>query len=199
MNLYDVTKAVATELRSKGWPFPVVKGPERFASTVPVRETRIVLERIYGAGADRPGPSRSQHVNPHMVGVTACGVRALIYAKSPLAGAQLHDHEELAFEGYRMLHAALEPILKLIPTLWRNRAAGLMTAEELKLAGIEEWSGVVYQWTFEVDCGIDDANFKGEAAPEVTVGENGLGVDSTTEVRLATRPDDPPETACGGS
>lgn len=202
--LYEISKEVATELKAQACPIPVVYGPERTASSagVAIASSRIVFERDR-RGGDRDGPGRGRMVNPKMVAVQTIGAVCRIFAQSTDAGARVQDHERVADLAWSLLRVALYKVMsKRKDPFWRITSMRLVSADELKLAGLEVWPGVVYEVLFSVDRAINDTTWTEAAKPEATVtaaghGTPGVTIQSTDEIKLTNGPPAAlPETAC---
>lgn len=180
--LYEIHKEIGAELAAKGVPFPVVYGPERGAQRAV--STRIVIERDRQAG-DTFGPPKKATKNPPMVGIRSVGCVCRILAASTLSGPGVHDHERVADQIVDKLTIALHKVIRRRNTLYAIQAAGLMSADELQLNGLEQWAGVVYQIKFTVDRGVFDTTFAEEKALEMTIGgTGGASIGTTGNVHL---------------
>lgn len=196
--MHAIALAVASHLRSVQCPIPVVDGPEPTESTTASRE-RVVIERA----PDSFGPPRSQHRNPRHHYVRMVGAKVTIYAQSTKPGAMNHEHEERA-------DAILAPVLVGLRYAAAARRVPLAVkgGQFVPIADLAKGAqpgakGAKYELEFSVGTAITETTFAGEAAPEATVGTNGLSIGSTTQVSLANGPegDDAPApvVACGGA
>jgi len=156
--IHEVASLLRTALGAKGVPYEVVYGP----TAVPpkVGSTRIQILRDTDAGDQVLGP-RSQHVNARQFSVRAMGAIARVHATSTLAGAQRHDHEDLADAIVDQLQIELYKIARDGKTLIRFVRAGIVTDQTA-----DGWSGVVYELRFQIDRGVRDTKWTGAAAPE---------------------------------
>lgn len=196
MIAFKISRDVAATLKAKGYPFPVLYGPE-FNRPTTINSTRIVFERDRSAG-DQIAPVRSQHVNPRYVSMTAVGIRVLIYAQHTALSAGVQDHEGLADQLRRAVRVALAEVIGRRKTHWLTASQKFLSKEELELRDLLQWPGVVYQILIYVEDGDADVNFDGEAKPEAELGgPDGVAIESTTEVNLPGSSADS-ETACGG-
>jgi len=167
--LYTITQELKTALAAKGCPVPVVYGPERSGGLI---GQRIVVERDRQSGDQFTGP-RSQQRNPGLVDVRAIGSVLRVYAQSGVAGANVWDHERVADQVIDLVTVALRRIVSARKTLWRIGAAKLLSSDELELRGLKTWPGVVYELRFQIDRGVFDYTWTGDAKPEATMGGTG--------------------------
>lgn len=194
MMLHGIALRVDAALKKRGVPFPVVYGPERQDSTV-ASSSRIVIERDR-KNRDVVGPARAVHTNPNMRSVRTVACVARVFAKSNRAGAGHQDHEGVCDVLVDLLDCALDEVIRSDQTLWQATGGKLLGADELAAQGLKTWPGVVYEYWFTIDRGACDRTFAGEAAPEASVGDGGVVLQSTTKVKVNGVGD--PETACGG-
>lgn len=196
--MHAVGLAVAAHLRSVACPIPVVDGPEPTESTTASRE-RVVIERQ----PDSFGPPRSQHRNPRHHFVRMVGGKVTIYGQSTRPGAMNHEHEE-------RVDAILAPVLVGLRYAAAARKVPLVVkgGEFKPIADLAKGpqpglKGARYELEFSIGTAIAETTFAGEAAPEASIGTNGLTIGSTTQVSLANGPegDDAPApaVACGGA
>lgn len=170
--IYEITKEIATELIAKGYPFPVVYGPER--GSVAFTHPRIVIERDR-QGSDPTKAPKARTPNPKMMFVRGIACVCRIFAKSNLPGAGVHDHERQADQAADKLTIALFRAIRLRFTECEIQPAKLMSASDLKFEGLESWPGVVYEIKFSVDRGVFDTNWVGEKAPETVLTAENFG------------------------
>lgn len=156
--IHELAGLLRTALAAKGVPYEVVYGP----TAVPpkVGSTRIQILRDTEAGDQVLGP-RSQHLNARQFNVRAMGAMARVHATSTLAGAQRHDHEDLADAIIDHIQVALYKIGRDAKTPIRFVRAGIVTDQTA-----DGWGGVVYELRFQIDRGVRDTKWTGEAAPE---------------------------------
>lgn len=192
--IYEITKELAAELESRGVPLPVVYGPEKNASTA-INRSRIVLERDRQNGDQSLGP-RSQQKNPALANVRAMGCVLRVFAQSTLAGANVWDHERLADQAIDRIEIALRKVITKRRTAYRITSARLLSAQDLELLDLKTWPGVVYELRFQVDRGVLDTSWQGEALPTATIGPGGVAIDGSTKVTVNGV--GTPEASCGG-
>jgi hypothetical protein len=174
---------VKAHLESLGCPLPVGYGPDSKQS---LTDSRIVFERDRDGG-DELGPAKKLKANPRMVFVRALGVVVRIYATSNLDGANVYDHERVADQAADLFLVSLREVVAQQRTLWRVASAKYLNADELAIAGIINWPGVVYEYRLSVDRGVfdrtwvDEAGVGGDARPEVELGPDGVELATTTQ------------------
>lgn len=156
--IHELAGLLRTALAAKGVPYEVVYGPT--ATPPKVGSTRIQILRDTDAGDQVLGP-RSQHLNARQFSVRAMGALARVHATSTLAGAQRHDHEDLADAIVDQLQIELYKIARDAKTLIRFVRAGIVTDQTA-----DGWSGALYELRFQLDRGVRDTKWTGEAAPE---------------------------------
>lgn len=170
MSLHDVFVQLRDRLKANGVPFEVAYGPQ----PVPMKvgTSRLQVMRDYESG-DAVLPTRSQRPNPNQVAVRAVGGIVRIFASSTLEGAQRHNHEAIADQLADQVHVALHRIVQAGRTLWRVQRMGLLPD-----GTVDGWSGVVFEIRFQIDHGVEDRSWTGEAAPEgsFTTGATSLSV-----------------------
>jgi hypothetical protein len=195
--IHEIGDDLAAQFRATGCPVKIVDGPEPTKSATFGRE-RIVLEY---AGADGFTSVRSQHINPPHRRTRAIAARLTIYAQSTRPGAILREHYARANAILDQVLVGLDRVAADRHNAWRETGGRFITPEDL--AASENPGGVVYELTFTWDRGVRVQTFKGEAAPEFTIGAGGMR--STTKVsgRGDADENDPTtvpataETACG--
>lgn len=170
--IYEITKEVATELASKGYPFDVIYGPER--APVVLTKPRIVIERDR-QGSDPTKAPKARTPNPKMMFVRGIACVCRIFAKSNLPGAGVHEHERQADQAADKLTIALFRAIRKRFTECEIQPAQMLSADALKYAGLEAWPGVVYEIKFSVDRGVYDTNWVGEKAPETVLTAENFG------------------------
>ena len=130
-------------------------------------------------------PSRSQKMNPSLIGVRALGIRFVIFAKDTREGAQLYHHEDLAVRIANLAHVALMRMADRGFVRLGSELSGRTTLARVTRSGFvadettDAWSGRVYEIRAQVDTPISDVTFKGAAAAEAefTTGTTGHGGD----------------------
>lgn len=181
--LYELARELDARLQSKGIPLRVNHGPgdgaiEARPILSPVRG-RIVLERDRRAGDAFPAP-RSAGVRGSGAGAAANETRVVwgqeircvcrVVAASTLAGARLHEHEELCDRIVRHVVIGLRHVITSRKHVWIPPTRGhYLTAEELKIVDLEQWSGVVYDIEFSVERGLFDSDWDNQGQPLGTI------------------------------
>lgn len=202
MDLYEIVREVDAALAARKVPFPVVYGPERTESTTWAEE-RVVIQHPRVPGTDTLEGPRGLAKNPRAHARCHVGAVAHIYARSPLAGAGIHDHERRARAVLDRLYVALDKTIRGAGSPWAATGGGFIVPPDAE--GSSTWGGVIYELPFTYERAMqdrawsDDPNADGAARPVGTLG----GLSSTTKVSFAGDPESesapPPEleTACG--
>lgn len=149
---------IRAALKAKGVPFECVYGPTQVPPNVGA--SRIQFLRDYDAG-DAPAPPRARVPNPRMIAVRATSGIVRIHAQSTIAGAQRHDHEDLADRIVDQVHVELHKAVAAAKTLYRVTRLSLVSDDST-----DGWAGVVYEIHFQVDRGVYDRTWTGEAMHE---------------------------------
>lgn len=190
--IYALSKAVTTRLREKKFVIPVVYGPELVPGGLDY--SRIVIERDRDGGEDIQDMGAKR--NARLVGVRFVCARATVWAKSSLAGAAVHDHEEYCDQIVDALYCAVSDYMHTtarVANFGVTEAKFLSAAElvaRLALADASparQWPGVAYSLRWRMPRGMHDVDYQGAALPEADL--NGI----TGEVRVRRNADDPPE------
>lgn len=158
--LHELAKSLGARLKTQGVPLPVISGPERAGSNV---HERIVVERDRNAG-DTFESTIGQHLNPKSPCTNVMGCLLRVYAKSPIAGATVSDHERRADAVVDRAIAALDRILRGQRRNWWETASGKFVAPE-DLAGTETWPGALYELRFTVKRSVLDLTWPTAANP----------------------------------
>lgn len=152
MSFAKVVRDLATAMKAKGCPHPVVLGPER-SKAAGYGTTRVVLERPKGDASDSSGPARSTHGNPKLLGIRDVGVKLTVYARSPVTGARGQDHQDLAERLADLVIGELDTVVRNIPSLPMTLgASGFVVPEDLE--GSEVDGGAAYQQMLTIPHGI---------------------------------------------
>ena len=159
--IHEIFVQLRTALKAKGVPFELVYGPTQVAPKVGA--TRIQMLRDYDAG-DQVLPSLSQHRNPRVFAARGMGALVRVHAQNTVAGAQRHDHERIADLIVDQVQVELYKIVRAAKTMWRVTRAGLVADTTT-----DGWSGVVYELHFQVDRGVRDVTWAGDADGEMTM------------------------------
>ena len=159
--IHEIFMQLRASLKAKGVPFECVYGPTPVPAKVGA--TRIQMLRDYDAG-DQVLPTTSQHRNPRVFAARGMGALVRIHAQSTIAGAQRHDHEDLADAIVDQVQVELYKIVRAAKTIWRVTRAGLVAD-----ATTDGWAGVVYEIHFQIDRGVRDVDWLGNADGEMTM------------------------------
>src|SRR5688572_19566191 len=107
--IHGIYLATAARLAAKGMPYEFTYGP-------PQVPQKVGETRLYMCADDETGdailPARSQRRNPKQVAIRAIGSRVAILAHSTIAGADRHDHENLAISIANLVHVALDHVIR---------------------------------------------------------------------------------------
>jgi len=160
--LYEIARAVATRVHSKGCPLPVVYGPEP-VQDVALTKSRIVFERPRDALSDVVSAPRTQRMNPPLRGELGIAGVVRIYAQSTVDGARVQDHEEVALAAVDQVIVALQAVVGGMRTTHAISQAGLVSAATLALPELRCWPGVVYEIHFTAQHGVRDTTWAGDA------------------------------------
>ncbi len=184
--LYEISKALQTEINAKGVPFVVKYGPER--TNGGVTNERIVLDEA----EDTYSPSVSQHRNPRSPMTNQAGAVLRVYARSALVGAAVQDHRRRARDVADRAIVALDKIIRGTRRSQWTVAGGRWLAPEESTES-ETWGGAIYELRFFVARAVLDTTWAGDARPT----SEALTFSSTTQSRIATAAGETAETACG--
>lgn len=147
-------------LSAKGLPAEwVTYGPPP-SDAAKVGGTRLYVARDTVQG-DQVNPPRSNHQNPRQYAVRAIGIVVRIHAQSTIEGAARYDHEALADQIADLVHVALHKVVGAARTTWRVTRAGIVADQTT-----DGWNGCVYELRAQIDRGVADVTFTGDAAPE---------------------------------
>jgi len=159
--IHEIYDQLRVALKAKGVPFECVYGPTPVPAKVGA--TRIHMLRDYDAG-DQVLPTLSQHRNPRVFAARGMGALVRVHAQSTIGGAQRHDHERLADAIVDQVQVELYKIVRAAKTVWRVTRAGLVAD-----ATTDGWAGVVYELHFQIDRGVRDVDWLGNADGEMTM------------------------------
>ncbi len=155
---HEIFVLLRAALKAKGVPVECIYGPTQVP--MKVGASRLQMLRDYEAG-DRVVEPYTQRANPRQVAVRMMGAKILVFAHSALDGAARHNHERLAEQIVDMAHVCMHDIVLGALTLWRITKAGFLPD-----ATTDGWAGVVYELRFQIDRGVADLTWAGEAAAE---------------------------------
>lgn len=186
--IYEISKELGAKLAAAEVPAPVSYGPER-ASTTAFNRTRIVVERDRKGGDEclppvsaTKAPNASSRSAAPMVGMRRIGCVCRVYAQSTVDGARVQEHERVGDLLMDQVMVALRAIASERKTTLQMSSARLLSAEELEMAKLESWPGVVYELRFSVDRGVYDRKWSLATLEELAT-TDGL-VTSTTQATL---------------
>ena len=156
--IYAIFQAARDAMKAKGCPFEIAYGPARVP--IAVGATRVQFGR--DPQGDSLGPARGPQLNPRTLATRSMGAIAVVYAHSTLAGATLHDHEDLADLIVDQLQIEIYRAARNAKCPYRATRAGFTD----RYATPDGWSGAVYELRFAIDRGVRDVTWPGAAAPE---------------------------------
>ena len=149
-------------MQSRGYPVRFEYGPTR-AEATGVFDGLIIVERDHEQ-TDAIRPAQGSAQNPHKRLIRELACKARIYARSPLSGARVNEHEadcERYVDGFTV---ALEE--------WgaASRAGYVPITEARYLRGAERedpevWPGLVYLLRFRISRGVSAVDYAGAARP----------------------------------
>lgn len=175
--IYEVARELETALRDKGVPLPVVYGPEPTRGDS--QRERIVVQRT----EDDFGPLRSQWTNPRGKGLAILqGVTIRIYARSPMGGSRIHDHERRAYHVLDRIIVALDKVVRSRKNNVAITAGGIVPPVDVTTDGATQtpWPGVVYELRLTVDRGVFDRTWPTAADPNGGIADEAVvGIDVT--------------------
>jgi hypothetical protein len=193
--LREIAREVHTALQARGVPVPCIAGPEPGEAISYARE-RVVMEHD---GSDTIGSPHSQRENPRARFNRSVSIALRIYARSPIAGATVHDHRGRCEELLDHVLIVLDNVLRGTRRSTWSIAGGAF--EELPdLARSDVRAGALYVLRCAYDRAVQDVAWSsGAAAEEAEFGEGGVTLANVTQVTRANGPEDAPvETGCGG-
>lgn len=178
--IFALAKSVATKLRARNCPIPVILDvPEKTKSTGYYPE-RIVIE--HDAGGDSFAGPFSQHKNPKHGFVRNVAAKATIYARSP-KGSMTFEHRERAEAVLDLVLVALREAVSESKTFWTPKSGGFFVPGDLE--GSDAFAGAAYELKFEIVRGVQTFDWAGDAQPEATLGgEDGVGITNTVRASL---------------
>ncbi len=177
--LYEISIELAAEMDARKYPYAVVYGPSSNNSLV---EPRIEMELALGAGLATHRPATHKPVNSKITEqvLDACIVR--IFSKSSLEGASTRDHQRQCLTDRQTFMVSLRSVLTTRRNGLLYTSLGFLSDADIEQLEIVEWAGAVYEIQFQFSRAIYDRDWTEEDADTATIGENGLTVESTTEV-----------------
>lgn len=167
--IHEVFVLLRAALKAKGVPYDLVYGPPPVPYAV--GGTRVHIYRP--PQADAVAGPRSQHRNARQYSTRAMGATIQIFAHSTISGAGRHDHERIADKIVDQLQVELHKIVGAAKTVWRVLGSGFTT----DFGTSDGWAGVVYELRIQIDRGVRDVSWVGDAAAEFTTDD--FATDST--------------------
>lgn len=184
---YELTLGVGELLEERGFPAPVLYGPE-YAKREGY-DNAIVVSYDRGAPDSYDTP-RGAKTYPRTVFSRTSSVVVEIYARSSRPGAALPHHESLCdqlVEGY--LAAAYEWSAQALRWPLVVRAGRFLSADERSEE--QTWPGAVYELRHDLVRHVRVVNFEGEGPTRTTI----TAVESRTDAKM--NQGDTPVTGCG--
>lgn len=174
--IYEITKEVAAELRTKGVPFPVHYGPEPTEGGT--TKERIVVRRSADAIIATPGGGgRNSTESPKTATIAVNqGVTIRIYARNPVTGARVQDHERRCEHVRDRVIVAFDRIVRGRRNRITWASAEYVTPEDADPDQKAPFVGVVYELKCFVDRAVADRSWpsaefpQGSALDEVAIG-----------------------------
>lgn len=173
--LYELGRELDAYLQDRGVPFRVVHGPGDGATEArPITgfaRGRVVLERNRQGGDTFGGPRSVVQRGVGASEIKAAGSQtfsaiARVIVASTVLGAQQHEHEELADTVVRHVVLGLRDVLSRRKHAPNPPSRGhFLSAQELQMAGLEQWPGVVYELEFSIERGLFDSSWEGVGQP----------------------------------
>jgi hypothetical protein len=187
--LASICRELDLALKGQHVPFPVVFGPER-SDSVSSAYGRVVIEHL--PRGDSFEPPIGTHPNPKVHFIRWQGARLRLYARSNVAHARHENHTAIADKAIDAIMSELAVCVRARKNRIRvDPGAGLIPLEDA--AASQTWGGVVYEVTFAIDRACERRTWEGEAAEEVTIGED-VTLTSTTKVSADLGPAGTPPT-----
>jgi hypothetical protein len=183
------------ELRSRGVPVVVEYGP---VAPGRVAELRDVVSVEHDPAGDTLGGAAALGGNPPRRFTRTVGALVRIHSKASVNGARRQDHEDRAHRLVDQVLVSLDNVLRggrgtpLRRHTWRMTGGAF---ESLSAEAGQVPTGATYVMRIEIDRGVFDAPWSGDAAPEFAIGEGGIA--SSTRVYGSTG-EGAGETSCGG-
>jgi hypothetical protein len=194
--LREIARAVDAALAARSVPVRCVAGPEKTGTTTYARE-RVVIEHD---GGDTFGPPRSQKLNPRALFNRSVGAAVRIYARSPVAGADVLDHRGRCEEILDHVAHALDAVIRgQRKSTWTANGGDFEDLPDL--AASDARAGALYVLRISYDRAVLNVAWStGAAAEEAEYGgAAGVALTNETQVSLANGPDGAAvETGCGG-
>jgi hypothetical protein len=187
--IYEMVQNLSDLLSARGYPVPVLYGPERMIRHA--FDPAIIFERDR-EGTDEIRAVQGQQANARRKAVRDLAVRATIYAKSNVDGAHIGDHE-------RACEALVDAVIVALYDWAVEAKAGAINYTEARylsaadLDEIETFPGVVYALRFRVPRGVFALTYSGDARPTGSP----TAVSNQTQARISGREDEDPAIGCG--
>jgi hypothetical protein len=168
--IHEVGVDLGTYLVSKKCPFPVVDGPENRPTTTFARERVVIEHDPAGDNFDAPHFAK---VNPRPRLTRNTGVRVMIYAKHPRAGAIYWEHVRRAERVLDLVLSGLAVVAKQRANLVAFKSGKFIQPDDLKES--ETPGGAVYELLLTFDRGITDLAWDNTLMGTVTIAASGTG------------------------
>jgi hypothetical protein len=178
--IYTMAQDVAATFALRGFPLSVHYGPERVSpSDVSAYSGRIVIARDRDRGDDVRATIGARGSDPRGPRVRVLGCEAVVYARSPLAGARVNEDEAICDQTVDALIVALCDWATEARAFVEFSGGKYLRDEEIN--GAERNAGVAYRLLFAVGRSVTARTYEG-ATRETAVLD---GV--TTTVRAAVQ------------
>ncbi len=163
--IHEVAVEIATKIKARSCPIPVIDGPEPTGTATFGRE-RIVIEE---SESDNYAPPYSQQRNPSRRMVCEIGAKATIYGQSTKAGALYFEHRRRA----RLILDQVLVALSEIKSVRKGRGSFTPTGGRWvfppDLEKSERPGGAIYELSFTFERAIEERTWAGDKRPEGTL------------------------------
>lgn len=158
--IYDLSEAVARDLKIRRFPHPIFYGPERAKRGG--FDMAIVFERDRPRG-DQIGAPVGAKINPEVPFVRKVAGAVTVYARSPKPGARSSDHEGECDRVCDGVITALYRILKARRLPLEITDSKILEAVDFN--GCETWPGCAARVSFSVTTLVRDVDYLGAGPP----------------------------------
>ncbi len=172
-----LAKDVATNLRSRKFPYPVAYGPERLGHDG--FRNAIVFRRDRESGDEIVPPKAANDQNPEVFFNRWVGGVFIVYARSSEQGADVEDHEEECDRVCDGVLVAMHRVLAVRKLPYRITESKLLTRDELRVEADDGGSaaddhsgrrsadapGCAARVRFAVRTAVPDLTYPGAAQP----------------------------------
>lgn len=173
--IHEIGLELQAALRARKCPFTVVD--RESTTTATFGRERIVLEHEPN-GRDTFGPVRGAHVNPKHAFTRSMAIQVTIYAQSTKAGALEWEHRRRAEKVLDQVLVCLRGIAQQRKNNFVPVGGGFVVPDDLKDS--ERQGGAVYVLSATFDRAVGERDWDDEIQPEVTVGEDGVSIETGT-------------------